>query len=65
MDYDMVQILKELFGTQGRVGRQVAIKGLLNTSMSEVILRRQAYVHFVKKTSTSEPKGGKKGKKAW
>ena len=65
IDYDMVQTLKELFVTQGRVGRQVAIKGLLNTSMSEVILGRQVSVHFVKKPSTSEPKGGKKWKKAW
>ena len=33
--YDMMNNLKELFGTQGQVGRQAAMRGLLNTSMFE------------------------------
>ena len=33
--YDMMMNLKEMFGEQNRVGRQVAIKALLNTKMAE------------------------------
>ena len=48
-DYDTVQSLKKLFGTQGQVGRESATRFLLNTSMSEGNLRRQAYVHIAEK----------------
>ena len=57
--YDMMINLKEMFGDQNHVGRQVAMKALLNTKMAEGTLVRDHVLKMIAHLNELEILGAK------